>query len=63
LAGLRWEEAYSTPRPPSWIYGEDGKRRRKRKGRKREKEKGEREGEWQRGCKAGKAGIEGEGKR
>jgi len=23
LAGLRWEGAYSTPRPPSWIYRED----------------------------------------
>jgi len=59
---LRWEGAYSTPRRPSWIYGEDRERRGNRKGRKREKEKGEREGEWQIGCKAGKAGIEGKEK-
>jgi len=62
LAGLRWEGAYSTPRPPSWIYGEDRERRGKRKGREREKEKGDREVEWQRECKAGKAGIEGKEK-
>jgi len=42
LAGLRWEGAYITTRPPSWIYGEDRERRGKRKGREREKEKEER---------------------
>ena len=44
LAELRWEGAYITPKPPSWIYGEDWERRGKRKGRerqkKREREKG-----------------------
>jgi len=29
-AGLRWEGAYSTPRPPSWIYREDREKRGKR---------------------------------
>ena len=37
LAGLRWEGAYITYRPPSWIYGEDTEVRRNRKGGKRGK--------------------------
>jgi len=59
LTGLRWEGAYSTPRPPSWIYRED----REKEGRGRAGngiKKGEREGEWQRECNAGRAGMKGE---
>ena len=62
LGRLRWEEAYSTPRPPAGFMGKTGKEEgRGRAGNGKKKRK--KEGEWQRGCKAGKAGIEGEGKR
>ena len=54
LAGLSWEGGYSTPRPLSWIYGEDRERRGNRKGREREKDKGEREGNGRGDVKRGK---------
>jgi len=57
-AGSAGRELTAHPDPLAGFMGKTGKE--EGRGREREKVNGEREGEWQRKCKVGKAGIEGE---